>query len=455
MKNVRSEIFIFLKKIYHGLKQKLFLARSRKIENRNDLNIPLLIQQRFFESNPHTTNSPIIALFFDASLMGVSSITDFSIRTFCPFKDKFHIFTAFQNALITDEILKKISIHLNIPKSNLAIFDERHYAEMDAQFHYTANVFILGNSLYNLQAFDASIRLYAHQKRNFLYLHDGFYDGLTHSWAVKHNASWMALMQAYYPIIQNRTALPDLQTFTKHKIFLIKPLIHLTRCTNLIVNSASCIPMIEHEYNEKPIQFIQAFLPIPDYRHIQAASRPIKKGILVAHFGIPHYLKQMDTLFNAIAHLNQTHEVKLLLAGYGVRRYVFPLPKSIRQLIIIEDAPSEDRLLSLMKCVDIAVQLRYPIQGQASGVVNEMLGLGLKCITTEAFLNKSLQNYTVEAPHNITPELLAALILEHQGNMKIPDDEHAKLLKEFSFEASANHIFHQVTASQKIESIHG
>ncbi len=102
-------------------------------------------------------------------------------------------------------------------------------------------------------------------------------------------------------------------------------------------------------------------------------------------------------------------------------------------------------MLSLMKGSDVIVQLRWPTMGQASGVVSEVLGLGMKCITTEGFVNECFKDYVVELPAYVSPDILAEAILNNQGKMQIPQQEYLQLLERFSYATSADLIFHQTT----------
>ncbi|HSW68846.1 MAG TPA: glycosyltransferase [Gammaproteobacteria bacterium] len=443
MNNKRNFFFRFLKNRYLSLKKAIEYI-VYKLKNKNEPNILSLIQQKFYEEKAQHKSEPKIAIFFNLEHVKKSAITDFSVKTFCRAPEKYHVFSTFSHSAAANNALNEISKMLNLPPENLSIFDANNYAAMDAEINYSANIFVLGDSPYNLVALEAAIQLRSHRKRNYLHFHDGLYTNLLYSWVVKNHQIWQEFVQHHYPYVGQENSLTT-EDLLKENIRMIKPVIQLTGITQIIVNADNCIPLINDEVDHQQIHYIKAYLPIPDYRKITPVSYKKTNDFIVAHFGIPNSFKHIDILIEAITLLRQKHNVKLLLAGYGVKKYVKSLPSIQQQFILFEESPASSRMLSLMKGADLTVQLRWPSLGQGSGVVTEMLGLGLKCITTEKFMNECFEDYALELPAGISPELLAEAILKNQGKMIISPEKHAKLLEEFSYSASANHIFNQTT----------
>lgn len=371
-------------------------------------------------------HSKIVAVFFGVEYLSKSAIARFSVETFCHDAKKFHVFTKSPDIINQQDSSKKT-----------CIFNIADYHQMDEQFNYIANIFVLGNSLYNLEAFEAAIELRKNKDRNYLYFHDGHYLSLLFSWLTKYHYSLHDFVRFYY-----------LKTYSDneiHNLAMIDPVIQLTDCENIIVNSENCLPLITTEAKTSNIRSITAFLPVPNYQSINPHNFGNEDEIIVAHFGIPSHVKQVHILIEAVALLRKTHNIKLLLAGYGVESYVRTLPEEQKTFILLEESPDTDKMLSLMKGVDIAVQLRWPILGEASGVISEMLGLGLKCITTTGFVNTDFKQYVVELPAFVTAPMLATAILDNYKSMRISSEEHEKLLARFSYQSCANLIFNQVT----------
>ncbi len=414
---------------------------ASKIKNKNAVNILSLIQQKFDEETHHTSQSKV-AIFFNVEHIKKSAITDFSVRTFCPAFENYDVFTTFSHSSAANDALNEVAKILNVSPENLRIFDVNNYSDMDAKVNYKANIFVLGDSPYNLSTFEAAIRLHAHHKRNYLYFHDGLYTNLLYSWIAKYQQAWPTFIRRHYPNIGQDVSLTT-EGLLKENIRMIKPVIQLTGITKIIVNADNCIPIIDNEVNNPEMRYIKAFLPIPDYRKITPVSYKKTSNFVVAHFGIPNPFKHIDILIEAITLLRQKHDVKLLLAGYGVKQYVKSLSSTHQQFILFEESPKSSRILSLMKGADVTVQLRWPILGQASAVVSEMLGLGLKCITTKGFMNESFKDYTIELPVGTSPELLAETILNNLGKVDISPQQYTRLLEEFSYSTSADLIFNQ------------
>ncbi|HSW94127.1 MAG TPA: FkbM family methyltransferase [Gammaproteobacteria bacterium] len=451
MENKKKGFFSFFKNSYiflkNGIENSPFVS-----ERENSDNIPLLIQQRFFEEISQKKSAARVAIFFDMEYIHKSAITDFSLKTFCLFPDRFHVFTRFPKpgSALTDKVLKEISSILNIPRKQLSVFNANNYADMDAHFNYSANIFVLGDSIFNLRTFETAIQLRAHHERNYLYFHDGLYTNLLHAWIIKHHYIWQHFIQSYYPDMDITTGIGT-EDLLRKNIRMINPLLQLTGSTKIIVNADNCIPIIKNEVNHKNIHYISAWLPIPDYRNIIPAFNKTETNFVVAHFGIPNAFKHIDILIEAVSLLRQKQNVKLLLAGYGVKKYVQSLSSHEQSFIIYEESPNAEDLLSLMKNADVTVQLRWPTMGQASGIVSEMLGLGMKCITTEGFVNECFRDYVVELPACVSPNALAEAILDNKGKMAIPPKEHAQLLKQFSYSSSANLIYQSVTQPERAQ----
>ena len=423
---------------------------SDQYNAKNTFNIPLLLSQRSYQQKASqqialNDETEKVAVFFDMEYLNQSAITEFSIFTFCLDPKKFHVFTKFSSGWRAKDVLDEVAKKLNINKENLCVFDSDFYHEFDKQFNYTANIFVLGNSHYNLKTFEAALRLYEYKDRNYLYFHDGLYTNLLYTWVLHQHYSWEAIISHYYPSLDIAYGLTT-EDLLKSHVHFVKPLIGLTGSSRVIVNADNCIPIIDNEVGAVKVQAVKAFLPIPDYRKVTPFPFD-KKGnsFVVAHFGIPHGFKHIDKLIQAVALLRQKYDVTLLLAGYGVGNFVSKLSMKESAFIQCEESPSGDKILSLMKGADVVVQLRWPVLGQASGVVSEMLGLGLKCITTKGFVNESFKDYVIELSPQVTVVELAEVIEASRGKMEISPEDHIKLLRLFSYESAAQLIFNEVT----------
>ena len=96
-----------------------------------------------------------------------------------------------------------------------------------------------------------------------------------------------------------------------------------------------------------------------------------------------------------------------------------------------ETKDTED-FISLMNSVDIAIQLRNNTIGESSGVINQLLGLNKKIITTKGFVSKELSKSVREVKPFISAEELALEILYYLEDKTIIDN--SELIEKYSFE---------------------
>jgi len=448
MKKNLKKMIAWGKSCLRAVLRRAMLIQEDMVE-RNRMNVPLLIRRRLYQENITDSAVRKVAIFFDLEALGTSAIAGFSVRTFCVDSERFHVFTKLPDTKLASEVLRKIEQEYGVPAEAIRVFDADSYGEMDEIFHYAANIFVLGNSSYNLKTFNYAIKMYRDRERNWLYFHDGVYANLLYMWALLGSYSWEKLIEDFYGNVSLHTVSQP-EDLVNISIYMIKPVVALTGCSRILVNTDNCTPIIEQELGLEKVEVRTTFLPVPDYRHVVAERSIDTRTLLIAHFGILSELKQIVKLIKAVEALQKKQPAKLMLAGYGAARYVKSLPAALRQHLIVVESPSSERMLALMKGADITVQLRWPLLGQASGVVSEMIGLGLKCITTQGFVPAFFQQCVVEVQHDITPEALAETLLTQRGNMAIPIKEYEAILQRFSCKASANLVFGTVTGSRVV-----
>jgi hypothetical protein len=224
-----------------------------------------------YKSNATIDTSAKVAVFFDLEYFDECVITTCSVETFCRDPRRFHIFTHWSNEQKKCKVLEKVAQLLDRDVHELAIFDAQRYQEFDVHVHYIAHIFVLGNSKYTLKTFDYAIQLRNNYKRNYLYFHDEFYAVLLMNWVNEHHHSWLEFVHYYYPELAEDGALTQEVLFKNH-IHMLRPIIDLTRCTNILVNAASFIPIIKKEVVSDSFNIQPVFLPIPDYRKVESAS---------------------------------------------------------------------------------------------------------------------------------------------------------------------------------------
>jgi glycosyltransferase involved in cell wall biosynthesis len=104
--------------------------------------------------------------------------------------------------------------------------------------------------------------------------------------------------------------------------------------------------------------------------------KAIGSHLRIGSFGVPGTHKETDRVVRAFRVIRASHpETTLLLAGYDAGRYARNEGIAYEPGIIIEDSPTTERLMDLMRGVDIAVQLRAGNTGESSGIVPQLLSL--------------------------------------------------------------------------------
>jgi glycosyltransferase involved in cell wall biosynthesis len=151
----------------------------------------------------------------------------------------------------------------------------------------------------------------------------------------------------------------------------------------LIVNSDACRQLVRGalgpDWDHLPVEVV--FLPIVD----EVVDRPVRDpaaALEVGTFGTGGDTKQIDLVARAVGLLARKRPVRLTIAGWSTARQtrrqgVAPLP-----FVEVHESPSDEEFLTLMRRVDVAVQLRDPTHGESSAAVTRLLGLGTPVLVT-------------------------------------------------------------------------
>ena len=307
----------------------------------------------------------------------------------------------------------------DITKEGVSNIVPSEFADFMHLFHnYIGKIFVLGNSSHHRLSLSEAIKT-KNEPNRILYLHEAaviFTFGPIFNYDMAKIKSFFAL---WYPHLseqianlQNMGQLYDL--LKANGLWGIRPLLNVTNIKHLVVNTPKAKAIIEKELTPGELNGIKIdvlYLPIPDLQNIEPINIEGKQkgSVIVGAFGIASHAKGTDTLIDAIELLNkQGNDIKLLLAGYNVKDYVANVKNN--KNIIVDNEPSGDKLLSLMKSVDLAVQLRNETNGESSGSIAELLGMNQRFITTEGFVNSDLLPYCATVPVNVSAVNLAKVI---------------------------------------------
>lgn len=268
--------------------------------------------------------------------------------------------------------------------------------------NYDAKVFVIGNSQHNAPALKEALHTKGEDHR-YLYLHEAQIRG------------------AWHGVYPDTDAVRDLGEEFGSKFF-VHPLISRSGIRKIFVNNELARELILSDLpkelrNEVKIDVL--FLPIEDLRHVKVKKLShTDDEIIIGSFGLPSPIKGTDVLIEAISNLRSSGlNVRLILAGYHATSYRIENSKNCEFISVYE--PDEDELISLMKSVDVAVQLRNHPHGETSGCVSQLLGMQQKIITTEGFVSDKLKGFCSSlVPSNVTAEKLADAIKKTLSSKK-------------------------------------
>lgn len=291
--------------------------------------------------------------------------------------------------------------------------------------NYIGKIFVLGNSQHHSMSLQEAIKTKGEDNR-MLYMHEAFIFFAFYPMFNFNLEKIKNFIIKWYPYLKNE--LPKIHNISEiygllreKNVCGIRPLLAMTGIKHIAVNNNFAKELIENEIkNSSDIKIHTLFLPIEDFNMVHPADLKRKHNeYIVGSFGMASNVKHTDLLVMAIDELNKkNYPIKLLLAGYDITKY---LKHNNLQSdnIIIKDNPSDEELLSLMKGVDCAVQLRKNPHGESSGCIAQLLGMQQKIITNEGFVSDEFAKYCHFVPQDTTIEEIKTAIKETLSSKQI------------------------------------
>ncbi|WP_157160010.1 glycosyltransferase family 4 protein [Brachyspira pilosicoli] len=376
-----------------------------------------------------------------------SGIANYNAKTF-GLDSNFHIFSSFKNY---DNFNIANSYISNDFKNNFIPIE--YYDKFLDKYTYKKNIFVLGNSIHNLEYLKYAITE-KNKERSYLYLHDINLLFLLYSFLNNDINKFIKLIVKYYgeeiysKIKELKNIREMVSILSNNKINGVKIIISLTNISNIIVNNESAKELLIHEmkYSLYKINIIKMFHPIENLTHIVPKYSKTKDIIYIGSFGIPDdNCKSTDIIIESINILNNKYKknnkkIILLLAGYGMKDYINAFNnKKLLNNVIYYDSPEINELFSIMMSTEISIQLRNVSYGQTSGIICQLLGMGKKIIVTEDILPFDEAKYFCRSvKKNITANELALEItsfLDKKINIKPKE-----ILDIYSFEKLSSDI---------------
>ncbi len=298
------------------------------------------------------------------------------------------------------------------------LFPHSVYRVAARQHPYQAALFVLGNSLHNLEALKALLEAReCDGPARWIYLHEANLVGLWRAYFSKDEDELCAFFGHHYP--EQKTTKADLQVpicQQPQRPQGIRPLLRMAKPDGILVNSEACKQRILEDMGERaldiPIEVL--FLPILEPA-VPVTASTVEDGstLRVGHFGIPAKSKHPELLAQAMAILAEKRPVSLTFAGFEVNEYA---EKNQLQQIFparLVNAPSDAELWQAMADIDVGVQLRFPTIGECSGVVQQLMSLRKPVVVTRAGSYAELPaDLVLKVASDVTPKGLAIAIEE-------------------------------------------
>jgi glycosyltransferase involved in cell wall biosynthesis len=318
----------------------------------------------------------------------------------------------------------------NITKEN-NFFPIDIYPIASSLFNYGKKIFVLGNSPHNIPYLKAAIEE-KDKENSFLYCHEIMLNNLLYNLLKEHD--YNQIKKTVYPSDSKNN-------------YGFRAILLLTNISKIIVNNNNSKQLLLEEIKntiyEDIVSVSTVFLPVTEIS-LKADDIPVDidfAGFKIGSFGICNKKKATDIIIRSVVLLNEEYgiEAKCILAGYDVDNFIqSQIPSKLHKYILSFSNSSDDQLLSIMKQVDIAVQLRNYQYGESSGVICQLLGLNKRIIVSENFIDERFENYCTVVPRFISKDELAKVFYDvFNKNISI---DASVLLKNFGFNNLAEAI---------------
>ncbi len=305
----------------------------------------------------------------------------------------------------------------------------------------------MGNSYYHLPYLEYGIKYYGDKNMHITLCETQLF-GLIQAYCEKYHMNLKQLLLKYYAdkseAIEFMFKNNCLDKMYLYNIFCIRIIIALTGVRHFIVNREVSKELLLKDLEETQLVKIDIIhCPIAQINIDSVRPKKIiEKGYLIGSFGIAHLYKQTDKIIDAVELLNKRGMcIHLLLAGYDINAYLNSINCKNENLIVVEN-PNYNELLSLMKSVDLGVQLRGVTQGEASGCIAELLALNKNIIASEFLVDSYIKPLITTVTADCSVIHLADIIEKKLKENNVND--FTEYIQEYSFEKQANKILEKV-----------
>jgi glycosyltransferase involved in cell wall biosynthesis len=276
-------------------------------------------------------------------------------------------------------------------------------------------LFVLGNSEHHLRAV-AHLAERGAGEHDAVHLHDVYIANLLRLYFGTAQRLRAGLLAAYPEArvdawLQSARSSADSSTLLGPRWLVVA-----ANVRHFVVNSEAAAERLRVDLGDLAagVRIDVLFLPIlPPGRHLAGARGRGPAGefepLRIGHFGILSAAKHPDRLAAACDAIARRRPIELVLAGFRVDEYVSRHDLRREYLRVVE-SPTDDELEKVMSTVDCAVQLRYPDNGESSGVVNQLIGLRRQVVCTRTGSYVDLDGVVRLVDPDVSPEDLATTI---------------------------------------------
>ncbi|ABE63161.1 glycosyl transferase, group 1 [Nitrobacter hamburgensis X14] len=370
----------------------------------------------------HRADVPMIGLFGPSSPeqtgVGIYNSTAFSGS-----KKRIVLFTDFTGERSIQQ--KTTAIKTLSRKPDLLLAPVAEFSRFQPPGNYLAHVFAIGNSHHSLSALKAAIGNRVIGVPRVLYLHEARVTGLLLAYFGGDANMLASRLTEYYPELGawccHRATLLDILSC---HVMGVRLLIALTGACTIFVNSRRAKTLIEAELSSfSECKFEVLFHPVFPPGDATPERRAPHDEIVIGHFGIVGPMKRPELLIAASRIISHDRKVRLLFAGYSASAAIHSLDAP--EFVECIDAPTDARMISLMRGVDIAVQPREPDHGESSGVINQLISVGKRPITSSGTAADDLGELVLTVPRGATAKTWSDAILKvHESDRTSISTKH-------------------------------
>lgn len=344
-----------------------------------------------------------------------SGIAQYSYGTLAVAPWNAHIYTEAQKA--ADLVAVNEKIQRARPKSLTRALPVSLFATGSELNTYDRLLYVIGNSWHNRTALNALLAGGARKGDATVYLHEARLYAL---WDA-HFGSFERVRDFFRACYAEKAQLLELaQSYDdvlRLGVYGVRPVIALGAAKHVIVHTETCKRLVLDDLTmaqRESVNIDMMFLPlcVDETKETPPRERAPDeaKRIVIGHFGTLNGEKRFEVVFEAARQLARRQHIELIVAGYGVTEYLRRAQIPSAPWLRVVESPQHAELLRHMQRVDVAVQLRWPHYGEASGVLAELAALGTKTICTETDLMHRNVPSMRQTPIGVSPAVLADLI---------------------------------------------